>query len=104
MDSPKANTTFKTKQRLPYELLCNPSGSLVKSIGMSKSPKGTKRGVFVVSKDGDILASQPGGPAATVEVVQDIVRKGGRVKAEDQKIADTAGEVADTARKLDANA
>ena len=73
-DSPKANTTFKTKQNLPYTLLCDPSASLIAAIGMKKAPKGTTRGVFVVDKRGKILASKAGGPAATVDVVRKLVR------------------------------
>lgn len=90
--------------------------SLIGAIGLKKSPKGTQRGVFVVKKDGSVLAAEPGGPAATVEIVKSVVEKmggddkdGGLAKAEeranaeggDKKAADTAGEVADTAAKLD---
>ncbi|KAI9883931.1 MAG: folylpolyglutamate synthase [Watsoniomyces obsoletus] len=72
-DSPKANTTFKTKQNLPYTLLCDPQATLIKAIGFKKAPKGTTRGVFVIDKQGKILAAQPGGPAPTVEVVRKLV-------------------------------
>lgn len=72
-DSPKSNTTFKTKQNLPYTLLCDPAASLIGAIGMKKPPKGTTRGVFVVDKEGKVLAAEAGGPAATVEVVKKIV-------------------------------
>ncbi|KAF1358237.1 AhpC-TSA-domain-containing protein, partial [Lizonia empirigonia] len=72
-DSPKANTTFKTKQKLPYSLLCDPAQTLISAIGLKKAPKGTTRGVFVVNKAGKVLASEPGGPAATHKVVQDLV-------------------------------
>ncbi|KAF2771200.1 AhpC-TSA-domain-containing protein [Teratosphaeria nubilosa] len=74
-DSPKANTTFKTKQKLPYPLLCDPAGNLVQAIGMKKAPKGTTRGVFVVDKSGKVLAAEPGSPAGTVEVVKKIVEE-----------------------------
>ncbi|KAJ9619650.1 hypothetical protein H2203_008432 [Taxawa tesnikishii (nom. ined.)] len=122
-DSPKANTTFKTKQKLPYTLLCDPQTSLIAAIGFKKSPKGTQRGVFVVQKDGKVLAAEPGGPAATVEVVKGVVDSMGGTDADgekalekaevrateaegdevesDKKMADTAGEVADTAEKLE---
>jgi peroxiredoxin Q/BCP len=40
---------------------------------LRKAPKGTIRGVFVVDKAGKVLAAQPGGPAATVEVVKKLV-------------------------------
>ncbi len=82
-DSPKANTTFKEKQKLPYPLLCDPSAALISAIGLKKAPKGTTRGVFVVDKSGKVLAAEPGGPAATVEVVKRIVAElGGPAKAE----------------------
>lgn len=110
-DSPKANTTFKTKQKLPYPLLCDPNATLIAAIGLKKAPKGTTRGVFVVDKSGKVLAAEPGGPAPTVEVVKKLVAAAGGdagadgiKKAEDKVSADTAGEVADTAEKLDGKA
>jgi len=105
-DSPKANTTFKTKQKLPYTLLCDPAQTLISAIGLKKASKGTTRGVFVVDKSGKVVASQPGGPAATVEVVRKLVGDNaegvptaGEVK--DAEAAETADEVADTAAKID---
>lgn len=114
-DSPKANTTFKTKQNLPYPLLCDPEASLISAIGFKKAPKGTTRGVFVVDKNGKVLAAEAGGPAATVEVVKAVVGKMGgdegdegvkkaeeRAEKEgDDKAAETAAEVAESARLLD---
>jgi len=72
-DSPKANTTFKEKQKLPYPLLCDPGATLIGAIGLKKAPKGTTRGVFVIDKTGKVLLAEPGGPAATVEVVKNLV-------------------------------
>ncbi|KAI9773889.1 MAG: hypothetical protein M1840_006115 [Geoglossum simile] len=113
-DSPKANTTFKTKQNLPYPLICDPGASLIGAIGLKKTPKGTTRGVFVVSKEGKVLAAEPGNPPATAEVVKKLVggdQANGVVtdaagkelgeKNEDVKQAEVASEVADTAAKLD---
>ena len=60
MDSPKSNTNFKSKQNLPYTLLCDPAATLIKAIGMKKTPSGTIRGVFVVGKDGKVNAVSPG--------------------------------------------
>lgn len=110
-DSPKANTTFKTKQKLPYPLLCDPGATLIKAIGFKKAPKGTQRGVFVVDKEGKVLAVEAGGPAATVEVVKKLVDSMGGDKkevekieekeAENEKAAETAAEVADVAKGLD---
>ncbi|KAL2192069.1 AhpC-TSA-domain-containing protein, partial [Thermothelomyces heterothallicus CBS 203.75] len=74
-DSPKANTTFKTKQNLPYPLLCDPQASLIGALGLKKQPRGTTRAVFVVDKAGKVLALQPGGPEATVAVVKKLVEE-----------------------------
>lgn len=109
-DSPKANTNFKTKQKLPYTLLCDPAQTLISAIGLKKAPKGTTRGVFVIEKSGKVLASEPGGPAATVEVVRKLLgNKAAQVptasevkKADDAEAAKTADEVANTAAKVDA--
>ena len=113
-DSPKANTNFKTKQNLPYPLLCDPKATLIEAIGMKKSPSGTTRGVFVVDKSGKVLAAEPGSPSSTVEVVKGIVSGMGgdseaeglkkaekRADAEDKLAAATAAEVADTAAGMD---
>ncbi|KAK3186873.1 thioredoxin peroxidase dot5 [Lecanicillium sp. MT-2017a] len=74
-DSPKANTTFKEKQKLPYPLLCDPAATLIDAIGLKKSPKGTQRGVFVVNKEGKVLVAEPGGPAATHDRVKALVEE-----------------------------
>ncbi|KAA8574494.1 hypothetical protein EYC84_005948 [Monilinia fructicola] len=55
-DSPKANTTFKTKQKLQYTLLCDPSLSLIGAIGLKK-----------------VLAAQAGSPKGTLEVVEKLI-------------------------------
>ncbi|KAL8646108.1 MAG: hypothetical protein Q9210_006318 [Variospora velana] len=127
-DSPRSNATFKAQQKLPFTLLCDPGGTLISAIGMKKVPKGTIRGVFVVNKAGKVEANDPGGPAATVEAVQSLVehtkvslegnvgsfaktdgatKETGGGKNECQvasaSISGVAAEVADTARKLDAD-
>jgi len=124
-DSPKANTTFKTKQNLPYPLLCDTAGTLIAGIGLKKAPAGVTRGVFVIDKMGKVLVAEAGSPAGTVKVVKKLVG-GGEVAAapavepvteapveatngvngaskEDAAKADVAAEVADTAEKLDSN-
>ncbi|KAK0635918.1 thioredoxin-like protein [Bombardia bombarda] len=83
-DSPKANTAFQTKQKLPYPLLCDPNATLIAAIGLKKAPKGTTRGVFVVDKAGNVLAAEAGSPDGTVTVVKKIVADvgaGDRAKA-----------------------
>lgn len=101
-DSPKANTTFKTKQNLPYPLLCDPAQTLIAAIGLKKAPKGTTRGVFVVDKSGKVLAAKAGSPEGTVDVVRKLVVGADGESKEDAEAAETAGEVADTAAKVDA--
>ena len=107
-DSPKANSTFKSKQNLPYPLLCDPAQTLISAIGLKKAPKGTTRGVFVIDKSGKVLAAEPGTPEGTLNVVKKIVGGGAGASAgdaakekEDAEIAKTASEVADTAAKVD---
>jgi len=132
-DSPKANTSFKNRQNLPYPLLCDPNATLISAIGMKKAPKGTTRGVFVIEKSGKVLAAEPGGPGATVEVVKKLVgttngatvskSTEAAIKAdepaanttavngngteeptkEDLDKAAVAADVADTAEKIDSN-
>ena len=75
-DSPKANTTFKSKQTLPYPLLCDTSATLISAIGFKKAPKGTVRGVFALNKKGKVLLREAGGPDATVDAVQKLVAQG----------------------------
>ena len=124
-DTPKANTTFKEKQKLQYPLLSDPNLTLISAIGLKKAPSGTTRGVFVVDKSGKVLAAGPGSPASTVEVVKKLVHGGstatvpateepktgvvaangvnGTATKEDIAQADVAAQVADTAEKLDSN-
>ncbi|KAL4899175.1 hypothetical protein BDW74DRAFT_189529 [Aspergillus multicolor] len=73
VDSPKANTNFKTRQNLPYTLLCDTASTLIGAIGFKKLPRGTNRGVFVMDKAGKVLILQAGGPDATVEAVRQLV-------------------------------
>ncbi|KAL9107971.1 MAG: hypothetical protein Q9227_007186 [Pyrenula ochraceoflavens] len=87
-DSAKSNTTFQTKNSLPYPLLCDAEGTLIDAIGMKKpgQAKGTVRGVFVVDKQGKVLLTEKGGPQATVDAVAALIKKSpGEVAAEDTK-------------------
>lgn len=74
-DSPRANTTFKTKQDLPYPLLCDSGSTLIGAVGFKKFPKGTTRGVFAVDKKGNVLLREAGGPDSTVDAVQKLVAR-----------------------------
>lgn len=82
-DSPKSNTSFKNKQKLPYTLLCDPSASLIGAIGMKKAPKGTTRGVVVISKQAKVELSFAGGPAATVDAVRNLISNSTEEESED---------------------
>ncbi|KAI1331868.1 AhpC-TSA-domain-containing protein [Xylariaceae sp. FL0255] len=89
-DSPKSNTAFKTKQNLPYPLLCDPDATLIGAIGLKKAPKGTMRGVFVIDKTGKVLVAEAGSPAGTVETVQKLVAAAaeGSAKEEEEPAAE----------------
>ncbi|KAJ0109089.1 hypothetical protein J7T55_002281 [Diaporthe amygdali] len=88
-DSPKSNTTFKEKQKLPYPLLCDPTASLIGAIGLKKAPSGTQRGVFAVDKKGKVLLAEPGSPAGTVAAVKKLVESqsanGGAAEDKEEK-------------------
>ncbi|KAI3394739.1 hypothetical protein diail_2268 [Diaporthe ilicicola] len=88
-DSPKSNTTFKEKQKLPYPLLCDPNAGLIGAIGLKKAPSGTQRGVFVVDKKGKVLLAEPGSPSGTVDAVKKLVESqsanGGAAEGKDEK-------------------
>ncbi|KAJ1326625.1 thioredoxin-dependent peroxiredoxin [Microdochium nivale] len=98
-DSPKANTTFKDKQKLPYPLLCDPSATLIAAIGLKKQPSGTQRGVFAVDKSGKVLLAQPGGPAATAEAVRELVDSGASAPEQDDAAAAVSDEKDDEAEE-----
>lgn len=74
---------------------------------MKKSGNKTTRGVFIVNKDGKVLAAEPGSPADTLEAVKRVVKEMGGASASDIKIvedkvaAETAAEVADVAATMD---
>ncbi|KAI1270702.1 thioredoxin-like protein [Xylariaceae sp. FL1019] len=97
-DAGKANTTFKTKQKLQYTLLCDPAGTLIDAIGLKKAPNGTTRGVFVVDKAGKVLLAGPGSPAGTVEAVTKLVAAGSTSATKDEPVGElkpTNGEAAE---------
>lgn len=97
-DSPKANTTFKTKQNLPYPLICDVNATLIGSLGLKKSPKSTVRGVCVIDKAGKVLLLEPGSPAGTVEAVEKIVRES-QVKDGDKEDSKEEAEKAEEAKE-----
>ncbi|KAF2002748.1 AhpC-TSA-domain-containing protein [Amniculicola lignicola CBS 123094] len=105
-DSPKANTTFYTKQNLTYPLLCDPTRTLISAIGLKNAKGTTTRGIFVVDKAGKVLLAESGSPEGTVTAVKKLVAGNDAPvdgsKKEDVETAKTAGEVADTAAKIDA--
>jgi peroxiredoxin Q/BCP len=75
---------------------------LISAIGMKKAPSGTTRGVFVVNKSGKVLAAEPGGPAATVEVIRKLVADQGSA-SEDKTINEDIGNVEEDVRVMDEN-
>jgi len=61
-DSPKSQTNWKNKHKLPYSLLCDTVGknSLIAQLGAHKNPKSVKRSHFFVAKGGSIIDKQVG--------------------------------------------
>jgi hypothetical protein len=76
-DSPKSNTTFATKQSLPFPLLCDVSSTLTGAIGMKKAAKSTTRGVVVFDKGGKVQVWEQAGPQKTVDAVMAYVQTTG---------------------------
>lgn len=74
-DSVKANANFAAKQKIQYELLCDPDAALTGALGMKKAgnAKGTVRGVVVVDAEGKVRVWGQAGPARTVEVVKEFL-------------------------------
>lgn len=93
-DSPKANTTFKEKQKLQYPLLCDPKATLIAAIGLKKAPSGTQRGVFVIDKKGKVLIAEPGSPQGTVDAVQKLV-EADATNGEEEKNGEDKEEMSD---------
>ncbi|KAK4224429.1 peroxiredoxin DOT5 [Podospora fimiseda] len=91
-DSTTANTNFKTKQSLPYPLLCDPASTLISAIGLKKAPNGITRGVFVVDKSGKVLAAGAGSPEGTVNVVKGIVESLGAGEGDVEKVEEKVEE------------
>jgi thioredoxin-dependent peroxiredoxin len=95
---------------LPYDLLCDPKATLIGAIGLKKSPSGTVRGLFVVDKEGKVLAAEPGSPAGTVAAVKKLLGVDSQAPAAEEakkkhvKEAQAATDVANTAEKLDTTA
>ncbi|OAV86661.1 hypothetical protein PTTG_06818 [Puccinia triticina 1-1 BBBD Race 1] len=59
MDSPKAQTTWKVKQNLPYTLLCDPEQRLIKLLGSSKNQSSVQRSHFIFEAGGKLIQVDP---------------------------------------------
>ncbi|KNZ45723.1 hypothetical protein VP01_785g1 [Puccinia sorghi] len=61
MDSPKSQTTWKVKQKLPYPLLCDPEvrQRLIKLLGSSKTQSSVQRSHFIFEAGGKLLHVDP---------------------------------------------
>ncbi|EXJ81940.1 hypothetical protein A1O1_08007 [Capronia coronata CBS 617.96] len=113
-DSPKANTTFATKQKLPYQLLCDPGATLTEAIGMKKPGPGksTTRGVVVIDKQGVVRVWEQAGPAKTLDAVLEYIKTQGAEEtggpaatgaatAENPAVAEDNTELANPDTKMD---
>lgn len=75
-DSVKANANFATKQKIQYELICDPEAVLTGALGLKKpgNAKGTLRGVVVIDAEGVVKVWLQAGPAKTVEIVKEFLQ------------------------------
>ena len=108
MDSPKSNTTFATKHSFPYPLLCDPKGTLIKALGLSKAGNKIQRASVVIDKTGHVRVHEKGGPQSTLDAVLEYVKSGGvmnlgapaavgALPAEDPKATEAAAKLAEPA-------
>lgn len=80
MDSPKAQTTWKVKQKLPYSLLCDPEQRLIKILGSSKTQSSVQRSHFIFEAGGKLLQVDPKAttttsPKQALEFIQSLTDK-----------------------------
>lgn len=54
-DKPKSQTNWKNKYDLPYSLLTDADGDVLKAFGAFKQPKNVIRSHFIVAKGGEVL-------------------------------------------------
>ncbi|ETI21837.1 hypothetical protein G647_05906 [Cladophialophora carrionii CBS 160.54] len=113
-DSPKANTTFATKQKLPYPLLCDPNATLTSAIGMKKPGPGksTARGVVIIDRQGVLRLWEQAGPEKTVKAVLEYIKTQGMTEtgapaavaappADNPVASEEAAKLADPDTKMD---
>ncbi|KAH9814495.1 thioredoxin-like protein [Melampsora americana] len=75
MDSPKSQKSWKEKQKLPYNLLCDPKQQLIKILGASKSSTQVQRSHYIIAPGGELLnvtspASPKNGPGQALEFIK----------------------------------
>lgn len=75
MDSPKSQKNWKEKQKLPYNLLCDPKQRLIKILGASKSSTQVQRSHYIIAAGGELLnitspASPKNGPSEALEFIK----------------------------------
>lgn len=70
---------------MPYDLLCDPKATLIEAIGLKKSPSGTQRGLFIVNKEGKVLAAEPGSPAGTHAAAKKLLEAQSEVAKEEKE-------------------
>jgi peroxiredoxin Q/BCP len=74
-DSPKSQSNWKTKQNLPYTLLCDPKREAIAAFGAASAGK-TIRSHIVVEKGGRVRDVQIKiSPAASVDLAEENVTK-----------------------------
>lgn len=73
LDSPKLQKNFVTKQKLPYNLLCDPKREFIGALGAKKSPSGIIRSHWIF-KGGKLVISKVGvSPEASVKGAKEAV-------------------------------
>ncbi|KAI7952214.1 hypothetical protein MJO29_007845 [Puccinia striiformis f. sp. tritici] len=74
MDSPKAQNSWKVKQKLPYTLLCDPEQRLIKLLGSSKTKSSIQRSHYIFEQGGKLLHSEPKANTTTSGFEQELAQ------------------------------
>ncbi|KAI9011276.1 thioredoxin-like protein [Gaertneriomyces semiglobifer] len=73
-DSVNAQTKFKEKHKMGFELISDVDGHFVKAFGLGKGDKGVARSVVVIKKGGMIVLIKKAGPKPTLEAALEAIK------------------------------
>ena len=80
-DKPKSQTNWQTKYKLPYGMLTDADGTVIRALGAHKAPKSILRSHVVVAQGGKVIDIQNGiSPADSFTKALETVKKNSQKK------------------------